>query len=286
MTFPNYFADADSSFDEADFVIFGVLYDKTSSFRHGAVDGPSKIREASWNFETFNFQTGFDLKDIKIHDYGDLDVRNDSPDVMIKKVTELSRKILYSKKFPIMLGGEHSITPGIIYAYPDDVSVLSLDAHIDYRAEYDNEPFNHACAVRRISDYIDVKKIAVMGIRSADKEEYAQANKDGLFFIDAYKIKDIGIIKAIEQTKKHLNSDRIYLSLDIDVLDPAFAPGVSTPEPFGLSHFDVLEVIRYFSKDLVGFDITEVCPKYDTGQTAALAAKLVRILIEHVYSRN
>jgi len=286
MNFPKYFADAESSFDESDFVIFGVPYDKTSSFRMGSIEGPSKIREASWNFETYNFRTDFDLRDVRIHDYGDLEVINASPRNMIKKVSEFTRKILSKNKFPITLGGEHSITPGIIYAYPKDISVVCFDAHIDFRNIYKKEPFNHACSVRRISDHIDIKNIAVLGIRSAEKEEFVDAKKKKLFYIDAEKIRKIGIKKALEQTNGYLKNNRIYLSLDIDVIDPAYAPGVSTPEPFGLNPLDIVETLSFFSLNLVGFDVTEVCPAYDNGQTAILAAKFVRTLIENIFLKN
>ena len=151
MNLPNYFADAESSFDEATFVIFGVPYDKTSSFRPGADKGPQEIRKASWNFETFNLKTGVDLRDIHFHDYGDLEVKNDVPQVMVKKVKEFTSNLLKKDKFPVALGGEHSITPGIVHAFPNDIAVLSLDAHIDFRQQYEDESYNHACAIRRIA---------------------------------------------------------------------------------------------------------------------------------------
>lgn len=286
MNFPNYFADAESSFDEADFVIFGVPYDKTSSFRMGAVDGPKEIRQASWNFETYNLMTGNDLSDVKFHDYGDLEVKNDSPKSMIKKVKEFTLQILQENKFPIVLGGEHSITSGIIQAFPKDVAVLSLDAHIDFRKQYENEPLSHACVIRRISEHIDIKNIAVLGIRSAEKEEFVEAKKQNLFFIDSFEIKNAGIAKAIEKTKKHLKNKKIYLTLDIDVLDLAYAPGTSTPEPFGLTSFDVIQCIESFSPQLVGFDVVEVCPAYDKGQTALLAARFTRYVIDQVFFRK
>ena len=286
MNFPDYFADAESSFDESDFIIFGVPYDKTTSFRQGAAYGPSKIREASWNFETFNLRSGFDLGDVRCHDYGDIDVKADSPDAMIKKVTKFTSKILSKNKFPIGIGGEHSITSGIIYAFPRDISVVCLDAHIDYREIYENETFNHACTIKRISDHVDIKNIAVLGIRSAEKDEFLQAEKDGLFFIDAEKIREIGIKKTLEETKTYLKANKIYLSLDIDVIDPAYAPGVSTPEPFGLHPLDIVEFISFFSKEMVGFDVTEVCPTFDNGESAILAAKFVRILMEKISLRN
>ena len=286
MNFPNYFADAESSFDEAEFVVFGVPYDKTSSFRIGASKAPKEIRHASWNFETFNLKTGNDLKDISFHDYGDLDVKNDSPKEMVKKVKDFTSMLLSKNKFPIALGGEHSITTGIVQAFPKDIAVLSLDAHIDFRQQYENEPYNHACAIRRIADYINIKNIAVIGIRSAEKEEFEDAKKQGLFYIDAFNIKKSGIKKTLDKTKVFLKNKKIYLTLDIDVIDLAYAPGTSTPEPFGLTSFDVLECIECFSPQLVGFDVAEVCPTYDKGQTALLAAKFVRHVIEHVFFKK
>ena len=212
MTFPNYFADAESSFDEAEFVIFGVPYDKTSSFRIGASQAPKEIRQAGWNFETFNLRTGFDLRDVKFHDYGDLDVKNNSPDEMVKKVTEFTRKLLDNNKIPIALGGEHSITSGIIRAFPKNIAVVLLDAHLDFRNEYENEKNNHACTVRRIADHIDIKNIAILGVRSAEKEEFEDAKKQGLYYINAFDVKKIGIKKAVEDTKAFLKNTQVYLA--------------------------------------------------------------------------
>jgi len=286
MTFPNYFADAEASFNQADFIIFGVPYDKTSSFRFGAKTAPKEIRQAGWNFETYNIRTGNDLRNIKFHDYGDLDVVDDEPKIMIKKVKELTSKILEKNKFPIAIGGEHSITPGIIYAFPKDIAVVSLDAHLDFRQQYENEMYNHACAIRRISDHIDIKNIAILGVRSAEKEEYDEAKKQGLFFIDSFTINKTGIKKALDETMRRLKNKKIYLSLDIDVIDPSYAPGTSTPEPFGLTCFDILECIECFSQNLVGFDLVEVCPPYDKGETALVAAKFIRFAIEQKWCKK
>ena len=283
MKFPNYFADAEASFDEADFIIFGVPYDKTSSFRPGAAEGPKAIREASWNFETFNIRTGADLRDIKFHDYGDLDIKNLKPNKMIEKVQKFTKKILKQNKFPIALGGEHSITPGIIKAFPNDIAVLSLDAHIDFRDSYEDEKYNHACATRRFADHVNVKNIALLGVRSAEKEEYEEAAKQELYHISAFEIKKFGLRNALIETKNYLKNKPCYLTLDIDVLDPCYASGTGTPEPFGLEPFDIVECIDIFSKDLIGFDVMEVCPPYDNGQTSIIAAKIVRYIIESVW---
>ena len=286
MKFPNYFADADSNFNEAEFIIFGISYDKTSSFRKGTSHAPKKIRQASWNFETYNLKTGVDLRDIRVHDYGDIDTKGCSPREMVERVRAFTSTVLEKHKFPIAIGGEHSITPGIIQAFPKDIAVLSLDAHIDFRKQYENESYNHACAIRRIADHINIKNIAVAGIRSAEKEEFESAKRSGLFFIDGFTIHENGITNAIKEIEKYLKNKKIYLTLDIDVIDPAYAPGAGTPEPFGLTPFDVLECIECFSSHLIGFDVVEVCPAYDNGETALLAAKLIRLLIGAVWKNT
>jgi len=286
MDFPDYFADANSGFNEAEFVIFGVPYDKTSSFRYGSKYAPNKIRQSSWNFETFNIKNCIDFRDIKVHDYGNVKINDDSPTKMVKKVRELTSKLLEQDKFPIVLGGEHSITTGIVQGFPRETAVLSLDAHIDFRQEYENEPFNHACTTRRIAEHIDIDNIALLGIRSAEKEEFEEAKKQGLFWIDSFIIRKKGIEEALYKVKNYLKNKKIYLTLDIDVLDPAYAPGTSTPEPFGLTPFDILECIKIFSNQLIGFDIVEVCPPYDNGETAILAARFVKCIIEEIWIRN
>ena len=131
-----------------------------------------------------------------------------------------------------------------------------------------------------------VDNIAIVGVRSAEKEEFEDAKSQRLFHIDAFSIFENGIEKTLKEVKNYLGKKRIYMSLDIDVLDPAYAPGTSTPEPFGLTSLDVLKFIEYFAPHLVGFDVVEVCPPFDNGETALLAAKYVRFVIEQVWSSN
>ena len=280
MNFPNYFADAESSFKESKFVIFGLPYDKTSSFRHGAAEAPKYIRQASWNFETYNMLTGGDLTGIPIHDYGDLDISGMNPSDMVKTVKDFTAYILKNNKFPVAIGGEHSVTSGIIQAYPDDIAVVVLDAHMDFRDIYENEKFNHACVTKRISDHLKIENIALIGIRSAEKNEYNDAEEKKLFYKTSFEIREKGMKKTLTEIDKHIGDKRTYLSFDIDALDPCYAPGTSTPEPFGISSFDGLEIIDFFSDRLVGFDIVEVCPHFDNGETSLIAAKYIRYLIE------
>jgi len=279
MEFPDYFADAESSFDDASLILFGVPFEKTSSFRHGADKGPSEIRQASWNFERYDLRTGINFEDILVHDYGDLDVETLNSKELFDTVKTFTSTVLRKQKIPIAIGGDHSITPGIVSAFPKDIAVLSLDAHMDFRQEYKNDIYNHACVIRRIADHIPLENIAVLGLRSAEKEEYQQAQQQGLFFRDAFTINNTGLKTIIHQTKTLLKGKKIYLTLDIDVVDPAYAPGTSTPEPCGLTPMQVIEIIEVFSPQLIGCDLVEVCPPYDQGQTAVLAAKLIKIYL-------
>jgi agmatinase len=283
MEFPNFFADAESSYKDADFVIFGVPFDKTSSFRHGSYKAPDSIRNASWNFETYNIKTKVDIKDINFHDYGNLDVESLNSKDMVDHVRDFTRKVLKDNKFPIAIGGEHSISIGAIQGFPKDTTVLSLDAHLDFRQMYENNIYNHACVTKRISEYIEISNIAILGVRSAEQEEYIDAKEKDLFMKDIYIIKETGFNKILNETDIYLKNKDIYLTLDIDVIDPAYAPGTATPEPFGLKPIDIFNCIDLYSSRLVGFDVVEVCPKYDNGQTSLLAAKIIRYIIERVW---
>ena len=284
MKFPNYFTDAESDLKEARFVLFGVPFEKTSSFRHGADKAPFEVRQASWNFERYDLRTGVCFEDISLHDYGDLPVQDLTSKEVFTTTQTFTSTLLTKHKIPVAIGGDHSITPGIIAAFPKDIAVLSLDAHMDFRQTYKNDVYNHACVIRRVADHIPVENIAVLGIRSAEKEEYDQARKLGLFFRDAYTISQQGMSKIIKETKTRLKGKPIYLTIDIDVIDPAYAPGTSTPEPFGLTPLDVVEIIDAFAPQIIGCDLVEVCPPYDQGQTAVLAARLLRTCIGGIWS--
>ena len=276
MKFPPYFADAEATIADAKCVIFGVPFGNTSSFRPGAEQGPSAIRQASWNFETFDLRTGKDLVDVAVHDYGDVDVEKLSSQEMVDAVEKHARSLIQQNKVTVALGGEHAITPGIVKAFPKDIGVLIFDAHLDFREQYEDDPNNHACVTRRIIDHIPVENIALLGARSAEKEEYLDAQHRGLFYRDAFSIQKEGIEASIKEIKTYLGKKPLYISLDIDVIDPAYAPGTSTPEPFGLTPLDILKCLDAFAQQAIGFDVVEVCPPFDKGETALLAAKLVR----------
>jgi len=272
------FADASEDFDDSKFVIVGVPFDGTSSFRSGARHAPNKIREASYNFETYMFEHGRDIEDIKFYDAGNTDEFGNA-DTMTKGVHSYVKDLVGKGKFPIMIGGEHSITPPTVRCF-ENISVLSLDAHLDFRNSYLNERNSHACTTRRISEIVGVQNVVPVGVRSFSFEEKEDSERMGLKFISSFEVfEGRGIERAIKKALKMIESDRIYLTLDIDVIDPSYAPAVGTPEPFGLTPLDIKKAINLLKDKLVGFDLVEVSPPWDHGNTATLAARLIREVI-------
>lgn len=274
MDQPDRFADADAGFDEAAFCIFGVPFDGTTAFRAGAAEGPAAIREGSWNFETLLYDRRIDLDEVPYADLGDVE----APDVrtMAKNVEAQTREIVDAGKVPVVLGGEHSLTPHVVKAYDEPPDVVILDAHLDYRDAYEDEPLSHACVTRRLKDHLGIDHLVMAGIRSSDRASLEQAEEDGLAFIDASQVREHGLQLWLAEAVENLPGDGVYLSIDIDVLDPAYAPGVGTPEPFGLSPEEIVTTIRDLAPGLVGLDLVEVSPPNDQGNTAVLAARLVR----------
>jgi agmatinase len=284
---PLTFADANAPFKGAEFVILGVPFDATSSFRPGAKFAPNAIREASWNFETFNLERRIDLVDIAIHDSGNLEDFA-LPEDMSREVHAAVEAILENGSFPVVLGGEHSLTPGAVAALREkmDFGIVVLDAHMDFRDEYLNVRNSHACATRRSSELVGPEAIVPIGVRSVSRDEIEDIEKDfrnRFRYIDAPEVRRTGMGPAVRKALKWMGKKKIYLSLDMDALDPAYAPGTGTPEPFGLSTWDVKQAIDLVAGRLVGFDIVEIAPNYDNGNTAALGARIVREVMAAVH---
>ena len=273
------FADADSDYKNAHYVICGVPYDGTSCFRKGSAFAPNEMRQVSYNFETYNSFFDIDLDYVAIHDFGDLEVAEDV-DTTLELVSGHADTFIRNGKIPVMLGGEHSVTLPFVGAckkkYPD-LSVVVLDAHLDLRDEYEGETNSHACISRRILDEVKDKYVSV-GIRSGAQDEYTYASENGIKVFSTEDVFNSGIENIILEIRKVI-SGPVYLSIDMDAIDPAFAPAVGTPEPYGLTPRDVREIIAAFAADIVGFDLVEIAPSYDSGGTAILGAKLVRDFI-------
>ncbi len=269
------FADAVASFDDARIVLFGVPFDRTSSFRFGSRWAPDAIREASYNFESYMMDHGRNILEIKFHDLGNLPDFATAAD-MVKDVSETSAKIVKAGKIPIAIGGEHSIAPAVVRGLPTEVGVIGLDAHLDFRDAYMEDKWSHACSQRRIGDHVGFDRTLYAGVRSFSAEEKEDRERLGLSFISAYEIHQRGIERAIDRALHAVGREKVHLTIDTDAIDPAFAPAVGNPEPFGLTPLQVKAVVNTLAPRLVGMDINEVSPAWDQGQTALLAARLVR----------
>ncbi len=272
------FADANAS-EEAEFVLVGAPFDATTSFRPGTRCGPDAIRQASYNFETFESRYGIDLSDLRILDLGNLELGSD-PGLACEAIQD-SFAFIPEGATPIFLGGEHSITPPIVkkIAQSSEIGVIVLDAHLDLRDEYGGTKMSHACASRRILDIPEVKGYASIGIRSGSSEEYLYAKEQAIHYHTSEEVREKGMGQVLKVALEEVGCKRIYLSIDFDCLDPVYAPGVGNPEPFGLTSWDVREAIEVLAPRAAGLDINEIAPQYDSGQTAILGAKLAREFI-------
>jgi len=264
------YADAMSSFEDSKFVIVGVPFDKTTTYRSGTRFAPTTVRETSQTFEKENFEHGITFDDIAVHDAGDL-YEEGSVDDMVESVNEEAKRIVSAGKFPMFIGGEHSISPPVVSAF-EDIAVITIDAHLDFRDEYQGLKNSHACAHRRIVDHVGKGNAFAFGVRSISADEKV----DEALYADAFRIHKEGTEKVFDEMLAKLKRKHIYLSLDIDGIDPSYAPGTGTPEPFGLTPWDVRYVINRLGDRLVGFDVVEICPPYDNGNTSILGARMMR----------
>jgi agmatinase len=284
---PGTFADAHASWEEAQFVIVGVPFDRTTSFRPGARFGPDAIRQQSWNFESYDLETGIDLSEVPIHDLGNTQEFG-SAQQMVDGVREEIRPIFTAGKIPIVFGGDHACSPPVVEAHPDPASigVLYLDAHMDFRDQYLGDPRSHGCSSRRIVERVGARNVVVLGVRSVSKQEIDDNRNIGMSYVTAHEVAKEGIESAVQRALNMLKTERVYISLDIDAIDPAYAGATGTPEPFGLTPRDVKYAIGQAAPRLVGMDIMEVSPPWDTGNTSNLAARLAREAIVRVASRR
>ena len=267
------------------FAIFGAPFDKTYSFKPGAIRGPGAIRDSSYNFETFMFQHGTDMTDIPVWDAGDIDEHN-IPENAVEDVYFLSSDILNKNIIPIMMGGEHSLSFGMVKALKekyDDFKLIIIDAHLDFRDEYLGMKNSHACFCRRASEIIGTENILTVGVRSICKEEFDEAISSNLKFISSFEILDNE--KSITDIKEFAAHSPVYLSIDIDGIDPAYAPGTGTPEPFGLTSLFVKNLIDVLDTNIVAMDIMEVAPSGYDDITPFLAARLIREFISVKWKR-
>ena len=277
------FSGYQKSFDEASYVIIGVPFDLTSTYRTGARFAPLAVREASLNIETYSFRSGIDVEDLCLHDLGDLHVTSDT-DETLKRLELVTKELLDTKKTPVLIGGEHTITLGAARAMSKNCAIISFDAHLDLRDEYMSLTTSHTTFMRRINEQVHPKKIIEIGTRAVCKEELDYAKKKGITYITVQQIRNNGVDKIIEKIERLLAGvKQTYLTIDMDVLDPAFVPAVPNPEPDGLcTHifYDLLSNVC--DKRVIALDVVEVAPHYDTGITAIQAAKTIFEMLCHI----
>jgi len=275
----NVFSGFQKPFEEADYVVLGVPFDVTSTYRTGARFGPNAIRVASLNIETYSFRSGVDVEDLRLHDLGDLHVSADAEQTL-DRLARVVGEILDVSKMPVVIGGEHTITMGVLKGLGNRLSqtaVVSFDAHLDLRDEFMGLRLSHTTFMRRVNEQLRPAKIVEVGTRAVCKEELAYAEKARVEFITAQQIRRDGVEQTVKALKRKLAGVKsVYLSVDMDVLDPAYAPAVQNPEPEGLGVQDLLDVLcGVCDGRVVGFDVVEVAPNYDFGVSAVQAAKVV-----------
>lgn len=269
-----------SNLDAARIVVIPVPYDKTSAWIKGADKGPMAIIEASVNMELYDIETDSEVCRKGIFT-GNAIEGIYFPEKIAEVVTEKVQAYIKKGKFTVVVGGEHSVSIGSIKAHVEnnnDITVLQLDAHCDLRDEYNGSKYNHACVMARARELCPIVQV---GIRSMDSSEKEFMNKENAFFAkDIYHDRD-----WIERVVSKL-SDKVYITIDLDVFDPSIMPSTGTPEPGGLLWYDVLSLLKAVAnkKDIVGFDVVELCPDDKNKAPDFLAAKLIYKLLSYKFA--
>jgi agmatinase len=263
-------------------VLIPVPYDGTSTWGKGADKGPEAFLQAAENMELYDIETGSEVYQEGIHLLPPLDVARD-PEKMVLQVHDVVKTHIKKKKFVTLIGGEHSISIGAIRAFNecfDNISILQLDAHADLRKTYHGSPFNHACALYEANENGHLIQV---GIRSMDKSEKGIMNEEQVFFAHEMADDDYWMDNAIDLLKEN-----VYITLDLDVFDPSIMPATGTPEPGGLLWYETLEFLRnvFSEKNVVGFDIVELCPDEHHKASDFLTAKLYYKMLSYKFEEQ
>lgn len=270
------FIGCDKEYNESDIVIFGAPFDSTTSYRPGTRFASAAIRNESYGIETYSPYQDKDLLDINVFDGGDLELSFGNPSKALDAIEEYTAKVLEDHKIPFMIGGEHLVTLGTVRATAkryEDLHILHFDAHADLRDEYLGEELSHASVIRRCYDILGDNKIFSFGIRSGDREEFRFASSHT--FLNKFNF------NGLSDVVKKLEGKPVYLTIDLDVIDPSEFPGTGTPEAGGVSYLELLNAVREVSSlNIVALDMNELSPVYDpSGISTALACKLLREIL-------
>ena len=275
----NTFMSMDCPYEEAEVVVFGAGFDGTTSNRPGTRFASSAMRPEFYGLETYSLNLDLDLDEEKICDIGDLELSIGNTEAVLREIYEGTKLIVDNKKIPFMIGGEHLVTlPAFkaVHEVYEDVYLLHFDAHTDLRQEYNNSENSHATVIRRIWDIVGDNRIYQFGIRSGTKEEFDFSLKEGHTYME------VSTIDTFEEIVKSLYNKKVYLTIDLDVLDPSIFPGTGTPEPGGVTYREfesIFKILNNSNIKLVGFDIVELIPDYDSTKVSTIpACKIFREL--------
>jgi len=265
-------------------VIFGVPFDSTHSYKPGCRFGPDVIRDAFNNIEIFQPEFGIDLETVNINDLGNTKHTVVAAE-MLQMVENITSELKEQNKQLIILGGEHLVTLGSFTCFPKDTGYVVFDAHYDLRDQYADIKLSHAAYLRRIIEKRGSENIVHVGARAFVKEELVFLKEHNISTVSDKEIRDGNGPKLLKDITSTF--DNIYLSIDLDVLDPAFAPGVGNPEAVGISSRELYDlVITLQNNKIVAADIVEFNPTYDNGATASMAAKMISTIIAMNLSRS
>ena len=258
-------------------VIFGVPFDSTHSYKPGCRFGPDSIRDAFNNIEIFQPEFGVDLETVNISDLGNTKHTVVATE-MLRMVENITAELRKKNKQMIILGGEHLITLGSFSCFPKDTGYVVFDAHYDLRDQYADIKLSHAAYLRRLVEKRGPENIVHVGARAFVKEELAFLKDNKIRTVSDKEIRDGNGPKLLQDITSTF--DDLYLSIDLDVLDPAFAPGVGNPEAVGISSRELYDLVTTLqNKKIVAADIVELNPTYDNGATASMAAKMISTII-------
>lgn len=270
------FIACESSYEEAQTVLFGAPYDSTTSYRPGTRFASRAIRSESFGLETYSPYQDKDLEEIQVFDSGDLELSFGRVDLALADIKARTQNILADNKRPFMIGGEHLVTLPAVEAtfekYPD-LQVIQFDAHTDLREAYLDAKLSHATVIRRIHDFLGDGKIHQFGIRSGERAEFQFAKEH----TNLHKYN----LDGLKETVAALKDTPVYLTIDLDVFDPGVFPGTGTPEAGGIFFMEFVESLKLISQlNIVALDINELSPALDqSGASTALACKVVRELL-------
>lgn len=268
--------------ETAKIVLIPVPYDGTSTWQKGADKGPKAFLEASENMELYDIETGTEVYRQGVY-LADAVTENESPEAMVEAVHKATKKYIKKNKFVTIFGGEHSVSIGTIRAFNEmypSLTVLHIDAHADLRKEYHGSKCNHACAVYEASQTTNLIQV---GIRSMDLMEKTVMDEDKTYFAHDMAMDDTWVDSAIDQM-----TDNVFITFDLDAFDPSIMPSTGTPEPGGLLWYETLDFLKqvFEEKNVVGFDIVELCPNKKEKSSDFLAAKLYYKMLSYKFMND